>query len=564
MLFTLRRRLASVLDRLAEPGGSLRALGIFLTSHLLVWTTYACVTRTNLDTYGDMVENFAWGQEWQLGYHKHPPLFAWISAAWFEVFPSADWAYFLLSQLNVVLAFTIVWLLARRFLSERRALMAVILLELVPFYGFLSIKFNAYSVLLAIWPLTALFFHRAYVTRRLVPSLLFGVGAAMALLSMYYSLCLLAALFLISLLGEERRDYYSSASPWVSVLVTAVILAPHLRWLFRVDLGPVQHATGHVTGDALFLARTTAEFVVAQLLYVLLLLLAFVAVVGRRDLRLPHRLGLLEGDRSTIFGLMALPFLLTVGVGTALRIELSTVWAFPMWFFLGAGLLVLFEVEPEASQVRRCLAIVFGFQLAVLAASPLVALGMHLTEPAVWTSPRKEVAAYVSEAWHREVGEPLRIVAGTKPYADSVTFYSSDHPSLFIDFDFRASPWISPARLRTQGIAVVCLQTDRACIEATAESFGERGARKTVRIASSRTILPEPEPVEFFVALIPPESPPRHDSPSSRVARRHSYPRQSREGSSQAIRRFRATLPMPSARRMLPSGVPGRERSHAP
>lgn len=415
MLSNVRGRLASVLDRLAEPGAGSRAFLLFLASHLLVWTTHACVTRANLDTYGDMVENFAWGQEWQLGYHKHPPLFAWISAAWFEVFPNADWAYFLLSQINVVLAFTVIWFLARRFLSERQALMAVVLLELVPFYSFLSIKFNAYSVLLAIWPLTALFFHRAYVTRRLVPSLLFGIGAAMAILSMYYSLCLLAALLLISLVGRERKQYYWSASPYVSVLVTAVILAPHLWWLIRVDFLPVQHATGHVTGDPWFLARTTVEFVVAQFLYVLVLLLAFVVMAGRRALRLPERLGLRDGDRSTVFGLMALPFLLTVVVGTVLRIELSTVWAFPMWFFLGAGLLALFRVDPDTSQVRRGLAIVFGFQLLVLVASPLVALGMHLTEPGVWTSPRKEVAAFVSETWHREIGEPLRIVAGTKP-----------------------------------------------------------------------------------------------------------------------------------------------------
>ena len=502
----IKQRLNSTLDRLADPRNISKTFCLFLATHVLVWTVYSWVTRANLDKWGDMAENFAWGQEWQLGYYKHPPLFSWITALWFKVFPNVDWAYFLLSQVNVIIGFTAIWFLAKMFLSERQALMAVVLLELVPFYTFLSIKFNSHSILLSVWPLTTLFFAHAYTTRRFVPSLLFGIFAAGAVLSMYYSFCLLAALFLISLLCKERKQYYTSVSPYVSSLVLLVVLMPHLFWLFNVDFLPVHYATGHIISDPFRIITNTAKFVVAQLLYLLPLMLAFVAVVGVRAIRRPQPGDFNDDRRVTIFGVTFFPFLLTVAGGLVLRVELSSVWALPMWFFIGASLLTFLGLDVGTNAVRRGLAIVFAFQVLILATSPLVALGMGLSKERVWTSPRKELAAYVSDTWHQRFGKPLRIVAGSKPYADSITFYSTDHPSLLIDFDYRISPWISAERLRTEGLAIVCLNTDQRCLTEIDGQFGGRGERITAQIKSRRSILSDPAPVEFVLVLIPPET----------------------------------------------------------
>ena len=502
----LKQHLNSILSRLADPNKSSQTFYIFVAAHLLVWTVYSYVTQSNLDKWGDMAENFAWGQEWQLGYYKHPPLFSWITALWFKVFPTEDWAYFLLSQVNVIIGFVAIWFLAKIFLSDRHALIAVVLLELVPFYTFLAIKFNANSILLSLWPLTALFFCHAYTTRRFGPTLLFGILAALAILSKYYSFCLLAALFLISILCKERKQYYTSFSPYLSVLTLLLALVPHLVWLFRVDFLPVHFAASHIINDPFRIAIITAKFGVAQLLYLLPMAVAFVAIVGVHALRRPQRLNLNDSSRVTIFGLTFFPFVLTIGGALVLQVELSSVWGLPIWFFIGASLLMFFGRDLVGNQVRRGLAIVFTFQLLVLSASPLVALGMELSKKEVRISPRKELAAYVSNMWHQRFGKPLRIVAGSKPYADSITFYSADHPSLFIDFDFRISPWISPERLRAEGLAIVCLQVDQRCLAKIDEQFGARGERITTRIKSRRSMFSNPDPVDFVLVLIQPET----------------------------------------------------------
>src|SRR5690606_1471898 len=84
--------------------GSRVNVALLIGAFILIWTVYPTFTRINLDQYGDMLENYAWGIGWQWGYFKHPPFFTWTTAAWFEIFPNADWAYYLLSALNAGLA----------------------------------------------------------------------------------------------------------------------------------------------------------------------------------------------------------------------------------------------------------------------------------------------------------------------------------------------------------------------------------------------------------------------------------------------------------------------------
>ena len=496
--------LNAALDRLSHPQRSTQTFCLFLASHLLIWTVYSSVTQSNLDKWGDMVENFAWGQEWQLGYFKHPPLFAWVTAVWFEVFPNTDWAYFVLSQLNVVIGFIAIWFLAKMFLSERQALIAVLLLEFVPFYTFLSIKFNANAILLSLWPLTTLCFCRAYVSRRLGASLLFGTFAALALLAKYYSLCLLAALFVVSLMCKERRRYYASSSPYLSIAALLILVVPHFLWLVSVDFLPLGYATDHITDSLVQVLRATGSFAVAQLLYLLLMAVIFMTVVGVDTVRRPQRLPLDDSKRLMLFGIGVLPFLLTIGGALLLRVELSSVWGLPIWFFVGASCVTYVGLQPLTHHVRKVVTIVFSFQFLVLLSSPCVALGMELSKAEIWTSPRKELAAHVSDLWRQRFDAPLKVVAGSKPYADSMSFYADGHPSVFIDFDLRISPWISEERLQTEGLAVVCLRADRQCIGRVGERFGSGNERINAQVRSRRSIMSDPEPVDFVIVLIRP------------------------------------------------------------
>ena len=55
---------------------------------VLIWTVYGVISASPAAIHNDMAEAYAWGREFQLGYEKHPPFWAWIAGLWFEVFPA--------------------------------------------------------------------------------------------------------------------------------------------------------------------------------------------------------------------------------------------------------------------------------------------------------------------------------------------------------------------------------------------------------------------------------------------------------------------------------------------
>lgn len=209
-----------------------------LALHVLVWVAAHGMADTNLDSYADMLENYAWGQNWEWGSAKHPPLFAWVTGAWFSVFPQIDTAYHFLSYGNVMIGLLGVYRLAQVIERGDLALPAVMLLSMAFPYSTLAVKFNANAILLSVWPWVAVaWVHsiRATGTRGLSWSVGLGLLATLSMLGKYYSGVLLLALFLSALASTEGRQWFATPKPWVTLLVFIVSLLPHLHWLRSHD-----------------------------------------------------------------------------------------------------------------------------------------------------------------------------------------------------------------------------------------------------------------------------------------------------------------------------------------
>ena len=106
----------------AHASGALPPRTVWLVLlHALAWAALQSLVQGNLDSYNDMLENYAWAQTFEWGTFKHPPLFAWVVGAWFSVFPNADWAYRLLAYTNVAVGLWGVAVLARQLQLARRS-----------------------------------------------------------------------------------------------------------------------------------------------------------------------------------------------------------------------------------------------------------------------------------------------------------------------------------------------------------------------------------------------------------------------------------------------------------
>src|SRR5947209_1609770 len=193
-----------LLDALTDPARRERTAVAVLLGYVALWTLYGTLAKASQDIHADMSEQFALGRELALGYPKHPPLAMAVVRAWFAVFPTADWAYYLLAMVNVGLALWIVWRLTARFLDGEKRVLGLALLTLVPFFNFHGLKFNVNTVLLPLWAATTLWFLRSFETRRVLDAALAGLGAAAAMYGKYWSIVLLLGLGIAALVDRRR------------------------------------------------------------------------------------------------------------------------------------------------------------------------------------------------------------------------------------------------------------------------------------------------------------------------------------------------------------------------
>ena len=106
---------------------------IFVTSHLIFWTLIPTITNHNLPL--DTIEHLAWGSNLDWGFNKHPPMVAFVLEFFYQIFGSQDWAYYLLSQIFVIISFNFIFKLSNEILKNKfLGLISVLLIEAIYFY----------------------------------------------------------------------------------------------------------------------------------------------------------------------------------------------------------------------------------------------------------------------------------------------------------------------------------------------------------------------------------------------------------------------------------------------
>jgi Dolichyl-phosphate-mannose-protein mannosyltransferase len=462
-------RIAPLDTTLTQAQGRRDAAGLpaLLATGALVWTLAAWLSRGNLDVAGDMVENYAWGIEWQAGYSKHPPLFAWIVAAWFSVLPRTDLAYFALSALNVALGLLGVAALARRFLSERGAAFAALALAVSPLYTGLAIKFNANAVQLSLWPWTAFFFVAYMQTgaRRFAAAC--GAFAALALLGKYFSVVLILALCLAAAAVPAFRQRLRGAGPWLAIAAGLLVLTPHLLWMFDHQFSTLRFASQRSAGELLPALLRLLNYTVAQVGYLLpsavFLLWAVAPAQRRQAVRLMLRTPLRPSLHPPLWWLAFAPMIVVAALAVGLRAPMASVWGMAQWFAVTALWLAVFErhgIAPRWDWLRRALPVLWG--LVIVGA---VALGVHDARrgTALASEPRAELAQAVHRLWREQTQRPLVWVGGPQEQAASIVFYGPAGAHWWNLAAPAATPWFSDADLQRDGSVLVCPQADDAC-----------------------------------------------------------------------------------------------------
>src|SRR6202012_2810459 len=110
----VRRMAAWLAASASDRAGGLRLVVCFATAHAVLWTGILAKLKAAQDIHFDTAEAYAWGQKFQLGYGKHPPLSGWIAGLWFQLFPATNLAAYGLAMATIGVGLFVCWRLPGR------------------------------------------------------------------------------------------------------------------------------------------------------------------------------------------------------------------------------------------------------------------------------------------------------------------------------------------------------------------------------------------------------------------------------------------------------------------
>ncbi|MBN8716999.1 MAG: glycosyltransferase family 39 protein [Stenotrophomonas sp.] len=456
----------------------------------LTWWAIFSLTRHALD-HADMVENYVWGTAWQWGNNKHPPLFGWITAAWFHLFPTRDWAYYLLEEANLVLALWWLALAMRRCLPWDRVLVGVVLTSLVTLYGADSgYKYNANTAQLPFIAGFAWSLLHALQGRRLRWFALAGAFAGAALLSKYSALLLLAAVALPAALALRPPLRTLVAGGALAAAVAGALFLPHVLWSIRHGWPSLHYMHSvHQASSAAGIALAHLTVLVSALLYCGLTLLVW--ALARFQLPATAAAPPSVASPTPRLGgrILLAALVLTLSGALLERVTPVPPWLIPVLLFAGWALAERVPDDRDTGLMARrvLIAALAWLVLMALAAGGLEMRYRRTPAPPPYVLPQT-MAVQVETLYRQAYGAPIEYAAGSFPLPYFLAFYGADHPRALYGFDLAQSTWIDPEALRAGNKVALCgsLRSfapppEPACAARAAALFGPPDQTRTLQ-----------------------------------------------------------------------------------
>ncbi len=410
-----------------------KAFYLFLFLHLSLWTLIPSLTNTNLPL--DTIEALAWGSSLDWGFSKHPPMSAFAVEFFFTIFGNNDWAYYLLSQIFVLIAFYFVWKVSNELLQDKLyALLSVLLLSGIYFYNYTTPEFNVNVSQLPFWALSVYFFWKGINLNKNLDWILFGIFSALGFLSKYLFIYILLALFIFFILNYKK--YKKSLNKYFfSIAISLAILTPHFFWLFENNFITIFYGltrSGVTEFNYIDHFKNPIIFLIKQFIILIPFFLMFYVVIKK------FKFSINKKNKDIIFllsiNLIPIALILTTSIITGAKIR--TMWMTPFYLFFGTLFISLFKNFIDIKKIKKFYYIFIFFFIL----SPSVYLTISLTDETKRTDyPGKEIARLVQNKWDDNFVNEIKIVIGDEWSAGNLSYHLYSRPIWINDLKNKAS-----------------------------------------------------------------------------------------------------------------------------
>ena len=330
-----------------------------------------------------------------------------------------------MSQLFVVLSFFVVWKFSEEFFENKiYCLVSVLLLEGIYFYNFTTPEFNVNVCQLPFWALSVLYAWRGFKNNKTIDWLLFGLFAAIGILSKYLFIYLLIAMdvFFAYMIIKKKVNLKSL----ISLIPFFLILLPHLIWLTENDYITITyglHRTG--TGDQNFLDHLFLPiiFLGKQIGILIPFFIMSFFVISNFKSKINFK------DQKLLFLLTIniVPILLMFLTSMIMGVKIRTMWMSPFYLFFGVLLIYIFQLQINLNKLKGFITVFLIFFIL----SPFAYAYVSITEKDKRTDYLgKEEADKAKEFWNSDIqasGE-LSFVKGNEWIAGNLSYHLDGRP----------------------------------------------------------------------------------------------------------------------------------------
>jgi hypothetical protein len=428
---------------------------LYILVFCLAWWGIYLLGRHGLDGR-DMVEAYAWGQEWQWGTNKHPPMSGWVVAAWFTLMPATEAMFYLLNQVNLALALGLLALAMRTCLRWDQILLAIVLTSLGTHFGpDQGFKYNANTAMLPFiagftWSLL-----RGLSDTRLRWFVAAGVFAAAALLSKYFALVLIATIG-IGVASTVRPPWGTLCkATCISGLTAAILCAPHVWWSVQHGWPSLHYMRSSHLADRSGPDLTAYAVMIGDYIHFSGLAL----VVWALSLWRARKPAAWEPARPAALGLAVLGLCLGLTLLAAWLQNMVPVsaWLIPAFLFVGWAMVDLTPASVNTGIVaRRSCVAALCYLLVAGAAAAIIGQQYRRQSAGTPDGLAPVLARDVAAAYRQAYGQGIAYVAGSFPLPYNIAFYSPEHPHALAGLELAQSPWIDAQALHQGNHVVVC------------------------------------------------------------------------------------------------------------
>ena len=399
---------------------------IFVTAHLMFWTLIPSLTNHNLPL--DTIEALAWGSNLDWGFNKHPPMSAFFPEIFYQIFGSQDWAYYLLSQIFVVISFYYIFKLSKEILNNNLlGLVSVLLIETIYFYNFTSPEFNVNVCQLPFWSLTAYYAWRIFngKTIKFSDCFLVGLFAAFGLLSKYLFLYLLVSIDLLFIyLIFIKKDRKFDFKYLITAEVFLVALVPHFIWLTNNEFITITYG----------LARTGLEqsSLINHIQYPFIfigkqigILIPFLILTWLLVQKLKFKINIKDKKLLFLLSINVLPIFLMFLTSVITGSKIRTMWMTPFYLFIGTLFVYMLQAQINIKKLKPfVIGFVFFFFL-----SPVLYAYVSISKDDKRTDyPGKEIAIKTQYAWDQQFETKINVVLGNEWNAGNLSYHLKSRP----------------------------------------------------------------------------------------------------------------------------------------